>query len=168
MDNKCTVEGCERPLSARGLCCMHYQQARNAKSLHTHPLKPKGKGYIDNSGYSVIYVEGVRKLEHVKVAEDALGKSLPRGVDVHHVDRDKLNNRPNNLVICPNRAYHKLIHQRMDALEACGHTNWRKCGICKQYDAPENLYIQKGNVYHQKCATSYRRNLSRGKFTWPQ
>lgn len=48
---------------------------------------------------------------HVLVAERALGKHLPKGAIVHHVDGDTRNNTPSNLVICQNQAYHCLLHK---------------------------------------------------------
>ena len=55
-----------------------------------------------------------------------------------------------------------LLHQRMRALEACGHTSWRKCHFCKQYDKPENLYISNyGGVYHGTCRAAYNEGYNK-------
>jgi hypothetical protein len=91
--------------------------------------------------------------EHIVIAERVLGKPLPAGAQVHHVNEDKMDNRPCNLVICEDQAYHQLLHRRMRALRACGNANWRKCSICKQWDAPENLYIPtRGHpIAHRAC-----------------
>jgi hypothetical protein len=62
---------------------------------------------------------GEYKFEHVLIAEKALGKPLPKGAVVHHVDRDSMNNNtksPWNLVVCPDQAYHLLLHARVRAL----------------------------------------------------
>lgn len=98
---------------------------------------------------------------HIVVAELCLRKKLPAGAIVHHVDGNPQNNWPVNLVICPDQAYHKLIHQRADALAACGHADWLKCKFCGKYDAPGNLRIyavtRRGrktpdrNIHHQRC-----------------
>lgn len=50
-------------------------------------------------------------LDHILVAEKALGKLLPPGVEVHH-------HTPTQLVVCQDRAYHQLLHQRTRALKA--------------------------------------------------
>lgn len=97
---------------------------------------------------------------HILMAEKAIGKSLPYGAMVHHVNENPKDNRPTNLVICPNQSYHKLLHRRTDAMNACGNANWRKCLYCKTYDAPENLSIKTRRVrgtetplvYHTKCS----------------
>jgi hypothetical protein len=100
-----------------------------------------------------------RRLEHILVAEKALGKQLPRGAVVHHINTNRADNRPQNLVICPNAAYHALLHKRMRAIDACGNPNWMRCAFCKQYDDPKNLYISpssKGTVEHRACGRVYR------------
>lgn len=75
--------------------------------------------------------------KHVEVAERALGKPLPVGAEVHHVDGIKRNNDPRNLVICQDTAYHRLLHIRAEVLKAGGNPNLqrlcRKCGQCKAF-----------------------------------
>ncbi len=52
-------------------------------------------------------------LEHVVLAEKALGRALPTASEVHHLNENKADNSRRNLVICENREYHALLHQRM-------------------------------------------------------
>ena len=116
-------------------------------------------------GYVGVADGRATKLLHVVVAEMVLGRPLPDGAVVHHADGNKLNNWPGNLVICPDQAYHKLLHQRADALDACGSADWLKCKFCGQYDSPENLRIyavqRKGrttpdrNIHHAACNAEY-------------
>jgi HNH endonuclease len=68
----------------------------------------------------MITVDGIVKLEHTHVAEQALGKPLPEGAQVHHINHKKTDNRPCNLVICPDAAYHALLHKREKALISMG------------------------------------------------
>lgn len=71
--------------------------------------------------------------EHVLIAERALGRYLPAGAEVHHVDGDCRNNAPRNLVICQDKAYHKLLHCRTLVVRAGGNPNTEKmCGHCKR------------------------------------
>lgn len=69
---------------------------------------------------------------HVLVVERALGKPLPIGAEVHHVDEDKANNAPSNLVVCQDRAYHKLLHARARVVRAGGDPNTQRlCSKCR-------------------------------------
>lgn len=65
--------------------------------------------------------------EHVLIAERALGSFLPRGAEVHHVDGNSLNNSTGNLVICQDKAYHKLLHYRARLVALGGDPNREKC-----------------------------------------
>lgn len=88
--------------------------------------------------------------EHILIAEKALGKLLPEKAVVHH-------HTPEQLVVCQDQAYHMLIELKTRAYDACGHANWRKCNICKQYDKPENLYIHPNFVLHRECENARAR-----------
>lgn len=71
-------------------------------------------------------------LEHLLVAERALGRPLPRTVRVHHVNEIRTDNTPSNLVICENDAYHELLHVRARTLRAGGDPNSEKfCTGCQ-------------------------------------
>lgn len=102
---------------------------------------------------------------HTSIASKALGRPLPENSEVHHVDGDKHNNRPENLVICPNRQYHMILHRRTKALLEGGNANFFRCRICHKWDEKENLnlrtYFQKGSntlvVWHRECDNKQKR-----------
>lgn len=92
--------------------------------------------------------------EHYLIVERAFGRSLPPESQIHHVDCRPDNNDHSNLVLCNDQLYHKLLHQRTDALRACGNPSWLKCSVCKQYDDPKNLEKEKracGHICHRSC-----------------
>lgn len=61
------------------------------------------------------------EMEHILVAEKALGKKLPVDAVVHHMNKDPADNfTPFNLIVCPDQAYHMLIHRRMRDYEMFG------------------------------------------------
>lgn len=132
-----------------------YKITRNgyaAVHLPNHPKADKKAGYV---------------YEHVIVAERALGKSLPPRAEIHHFNEQKTDNKNSNLVICPSRAYHFLLHQRLRALRACGNPNYLRCVYCKQYDSPSRIRVQfqttGSHGYHHACKAKYDRMRRRRK-----
>jgi len=160
----CTIEGCEKKVNSRGLCGMHYRrfrltgdagQAKSSKNAH-------GEGGFTKDGYIIMNIEKKPRLVHRYIAEKALGKPLPEGVEIHHLNEDRSDNSSENLVVCPDKAYHKLLHRRQAAYDACGNPNYRKCCYCKQHDDPMNMYIAKSTAWHRACANNAA-NLRKSK-----
>lgn len=154
--------GCgQQPKEAKSRYCHGHwaktSQGRNAISgwKYRAAQSQHGDGYLSvrkNGG-------GGNDLEHIVIAESVIGRTLPVGVEVHHVNEDRSDNRNRNLVICQDRQYHRLLHVRMRAFKVCGDVNWRKCCFCKQYDDPSRLYIPqtRGTIEHRACGREYRR-----------
>lgn len=160
----CLVTGCGRAVLCRGVCKRHYEKLRrfgdpNAGETRQQPYRSPGTGTVSPTGHIFVQQGAAKKGVHVMLAERALGRPLPPGAEVHHLNDDPGDNRPENLVICPSTAYHQLIHMRARALAACGNANWRRCYICKQHDAPERLLIAVGRTEtrHRACATAKSR-----------
>lgn len=105
--------------------------------------------------------------EHIAVVEAALGKPLPPRAEIHHVDEDKSNNAHGNLVVCPDRAYHMLLHKRAEALAATGNPDAHRCRYCSGYDHQEDMRLgptigaKCRNAEHARCARIYRRDYRR-------
>jgi hypothetical protein len=133
---------------------MHYQRWKTHGDPTTTTVAPAGAGTITN-GYRIFHTGGVMKKDHVLMAEKAIGKPLPAGAEVHHVNEIRSDNRPENLVVCPSRKYHALLHARTRAYDECGHADWRRCAICKQYDALDNLKQSQSTYYHRACRATY-------------
>lgn len=100
--------------------------------------------------------------EHVLHAAQALGKRVPGGAVVHHVDGDRARNVNSNLVLCQDQAYHMILERRTRSLDACGNANWLVCMYCTNQDDPSNMHIRKtGGAYHNSCAAAYNRRRRR-------
>ncbi len=151
----CSVAGCGGVHEAKGLCNMHYLRLRNNRDIGAPDRIHDGEGAINSYGYFIVHGKG----QHVHVAEKAIGKRLPEGAIVHHVNHDTLDNANSNLVVCQNRAYHNLLHARERALDACGNANWLMCPFCGKYDDPVNLYVYPNRRAgkHRDCFNAYRK-----------
>ena len=79
--------------------------------------------------------------EHLVIVENVLGKKIPDGVEVHHVNLVRHDNRNVDLVVCEDKTYHRLLHRRTHALKESGNPNWLKCTYCKKHDDPINISI---------------------------
>jgi hypothetical protein len=73
-----------------------------------------GKTYLNGYGANRMTTGGVRKYTHRAVAEEALGRPLLRTEHVHHIDRVKSNNVPENLLVLSN-ANHNKLHRAIEA-----------------------------------------------------
>lgn len=89
-------------------------------------------------------------LRHLLVAEKALGRPIPLGVEVHHVNENKKDDRGCNLVICENRTYHVLLHRRMAAFKAVGIPHALKCKYCKLWGTNLRSYSRTA-PHHPQC-----------------
>ena len=139
------------------MCNRHYEHKRLYGDGAAKTMTPKGDPAIRRDGYVRVLHDGERRMQHVVIAEAALGKPLPAKAEVHHVDQCRSNNERTNLVIC-SQAYHKLLHQRMRARAAGVSLHWRMCTYCKGFDDPAALYISPRNaVSHRQCANANKR-----------
>ncbi len=105
-------------------------------------------------------------LEHRMLAEAALGRPLPKQVEIHHFDENKANNSRSNLVLCQDRRYHRLLHARMRVKLAGGNPNTDRtcyrCGITKlktDFKKSRNAFDGRDNECREcskKRAVTYR------------
>ena len=58
--------------------------------------------------------------EHVLVAEQKLGRRLKKGEVVHHIDENKSNNNPDNLIVFASNADHSAYHKGCEIYEKDG------------------------------------------------
>lgn len=118
--------------------------------------------------YIKVWRNGKRVREHIKIVEKALEHELPRFAQIHHRDGNGRNNKSNNLIICENQKYHKLIEIREKAYRETGDPNKRQCNYCKKWDMTSNLDTSsRWNGHksgrsswfrHRKCYREFERN----------
>ena len=119
------------------------------------------------NGYTMIYKPDHPKGkhnyigEHVLIAEEAIGRYLPEGAEVHHHNRNRADNSRGNLVICQDHAYHALLHVRARIVEAGGNPNTQKiCSRCRAVKPLEEFHRRgnrgDGRVFYCKPCQSQR------------
>ena len=112
--------------------CGEMPRSRGAQWMPGHHLRKDGDTYRS----------------HRAVARRVLGRELPEGAEIHHVDGDKRNNEHSNLVICQDHAYHALLHYRLRVLRGGGNPNTDgicgRCGLVK----PLGQFNRRGAVLH--------------------
>lgn len=131
------------------------------KGTRTKKPRPKYRAVRIKSGCGRID-------EHILIVEKVIGRKLRNQEEVHHVDGNGTNNAHTNLVACSNKAYHRLLHVRTEALIESGNANFRKCRWCHKWDATENMQNMEkknpnGSYQHRECANAAWRAWYNGK-----
>lgn len=128
---------------------------KGGKCLHM-----KGYVWIYQPNHPRAYFNG-HVLEHLLVAEKALGRLITSDHPVHHFPSIA---SFTHLVICENKAYHVELERRYLAFLSCGHAHWRKCNYCKKWDDPQNdMYVGHKHAHHRHCHAECERNRGRDK-----
>lgn len=66
-----------------------------------------------DSGDGISYKKLYGRHEHRVTAERMLGRPLTSEEVVHHVDGDKRNNAPDNLMVLPSQSAHAALHKKL-------------------------------------------------------
>lgn len=92
---------------------------------------------INRFGYRRVWCRTERrlKMEH-RVVWEAVHGPIPQGMEVHHVNGDKLDNRVENLRIV-SRLEHKRIHSGCELL---GGVWWKRCRGCEEIKPASAFY----------------------------
>lgn len=105
------------PRSTRGKVRPHLQKENSPNW--------KGGKYTDSHGYVMVHVgknlevkskwESYQK-EHVVVMEKQLGRKLLKEECVHHIDGNRQNNKPINLVVIKSNKHHRIAHHSLQKI----------------------------------------------------
>ena len=101
---ECSVDGCRKPYRMNGFCTTHAQRFKKYGDPLVTKNAPPGSGHINRNGYKVVWnpdhpnaAQAGTILEHRLVMSETLGRPLLKTETVHHLNGDRLDNRPNNL-----------------------------------------------------------------------
>lgn len=98
---ECSIDGCGKLARSYGYCMKHAQRHYKHGDPHFVHFEKTGEFRKGADGYMrrVRTVDGVPTIEweHRVVMERVLGRKLLPGENVHHIDGDRTNNRPENL-----------------------------------------------------------------------
>lgn len=138
-------------ISDRNWARMGYVKGEPFKYIPCHTRRAQPHANL----YRQVRVPGAHRngwlLEHVVIAERVLGRKLPDGAQVHHVDENKRNNAHTNLVICQDQAYHYLLHARARVVRAGGNPNTEQiCCKCRRIKPLDAFNRQKANLARQR------------------
>lgn len=90
--------------------------SENNKNRMTKEVKEKLRMARLDKGCKDTYRKINGRHEHRAVAEKMLGRPLRKGEVVHHIDENKRNNKPENLMVFKNQAAHAAWHARKELM----------------------------------------------------
>lgn len=75
------------------------------------------------SGYMTVYapdhpraLNNGRVWEHIIIAENKLKRKISKDEPIHHIDLDRLNNRPSNLTVLKSNSQHQRLHASLNSV----------------------------------------------------
>ena len=127
MPGICKVDGCDRSTDSHGYCGMHAQRVRRYGDPNY--VTPEAQRRANNREAQLARFEAVKETtyrkrhgrhEHRVMAERMLGRQLEPGEIVHHIDGNRHNNDPSNLMVMTQGE-----HLREHLLNGDGRFEWQ-------------------------------------------
>ena len=100
--NYCSLECRNKAMAERN--------RKNNPTLMTPEVRAKLRESRLGRGEGVTYTKTYGRHTHRVVAEQMLGRPLLKGEVVHHIDGNKRNNHPDNLMVFPSQSEHVRWH----------------------------------------------------------
>ena len=127
-------------------------------------IRSKSDYKLDHTVWSGYAVEQ-GQLRARKAVEAFLGIKLKPHNVVHHIDGNKLNDDPRNLLPCEDESYHKMLEARIRwrkySIRKYGRPDVRICRRCRKPDLMSNMVKIPGkynNQYvHERCSSRVER-----------
>ncbi len=115
-------------------------------------INPNGHGHITNKGHRRIWNTDEKRfvMEHRYIWEKHFGE-IPKGMQIHHIDENKLNNNISNLKLVSSLE-HKRIHSGCYIKNSIWYKPCRRCG--KHLELENNYYKRKIGIssWCKKCS----------------
>lgn len=109
-----TSEGVRKSAEARrGIDFGYETNFERSEKISKTRIEIFGGEVIDKDGYRKVRVNRKYRHEHRIVAERILSRELDRTEIVHHMDENRTNNDPSNLIVCK-RNVHSGLHAKMN------------------------------------------------------
>ena len=108
---KLNPEGYQRKWNAGHLS--EYNRKNNPSKMRNETRVKIREAHL-GKGEGKAYKKIFRRHEHRVIAEQKIGRKLKPGEVVHHIDGDKLNNDPKNLMVFSSQKQHIMWHAKHD------------------------------------------------------
>jgi len=89
---------------------MHYTRLLRYGRVY-NIINEKGAGTVNKGNYRLLTINGKRVYEHRYIIEKAIGRPLPEGTVIHHINGVTTDNRLSNLRVCNSQGEHLSIHR---------------------------------------------------------